>query len=68
MRLPAEIGTGVYTGIFGEVGDAWTTKRDLHRSITLMAAADTIIGPVFLAVARADRSNQRFYVAIGKTF
>jgi len=67
-RLPAEVGSGLYAGIFGEVGDAWTTKRDLHRSITLMAAADTIIGPVFLAVARADRSNQRFYVAIGKTF
>jgi NTE family protein len=67
-KLPAEVGSGLYAGIFGEVGDAWTDKRDLHRSITLMAAADTIIGPVFLAVARADRSNQRFYVAIGKTF
>jgi len=67
-KLPAEVGSGLYAGIFGEVGDAWETKRDLHRSITLMAAADTIIGPVFLAVARADRSNQRFYVAIGKSF
>ncbi len=67
-RLPAEVGSGLYAGIFGEAGDAWTAKRDLHRSITLMAAADTIIGPVFLAVAHADHSNQRFYVAIGKTF
>ncbi len=63
---------GTYTLIrrlpAGEVGEAWTAKRDLHSSITLMAAADTIIGPVFLAVAHADHSNQRFYVAIGKTF
>jgi hypothetical protein len=67
-KLPAEVGSGLYAGIFGEVGDAWTAKRDLHRSITLMVAADTIIGPVFHGAARAGRSNQRFYVAIGKTF
>jgi len=37
------------------------------RAWELMAAADTIIGPVFLALA-PYRSKQRFYVAIGKTF
>ena len=67
-RLSATIGGAFYAGVFGEVGDAWDVHRDLHQSITLITGADTLIGPVILAWARGDGSNQRFYVTIGKTF
>lgn len=66
--MPAAVGGGLYAGVLAEVGDAWATERDLHRSFTLIAGGDTIIGPVFVAFARADGSNQRFYFTIGKTF
>ncbi len=67
-RLPAAIGGGLYAGVIGEVGDAWETHRKLHRSITFITGADTIIGPILVAFARGDGSNQRFYVTMGKTF
>lgn len=67
-KLPATVGGGLYAGVIGEIGDAWDVRRDLHRSITLITGADTLIGPVLLAFARGDGSNQRFYVTIGKTF
>ncbi len=60
--------SGVYGGGFFELGDAWNDERNWHRSITAILGADTFIGPVFLAYARADGSHQRFYVTIGKTF
>jgi outer membrane translocation and assembly module TamA len=64
---------GVYAGFIGETGNAWAADEspsldDLHRSLTLIVGADTVIGPVFLGYARADGPNQRFYVTIGKTF
>ena len=67
-KLPAELGGGVYAGVVGEAGDAWDTSRELQHSITFITGADTVIGPVFLAWARADGGNQKFYVTIGKTF
>jgi len=66
--LPSQIGEGVYAGVFGEMGDAWSEHRDWHHSIMLITGADTVIGPVFLAYAQGDSSTQRFYVAIGKRF
>ena len=54
--------------MIGEAGDAWDGRSGLHRSLTLITGADTIVGPIFVAFARGDGSNQRFYVTIGKTF
>ena len=67
-QLPSELGAGFYAGAFYEVGDAWETERNLRRSVTLMTGADTIIGPILFAVARASGSNRRIYVTIGKAF
>lgn len=71
--LPLAVGGGVYAGGFAEIGNAWledesSTIDDVHSSLTLLLAADTIIGPVFLGYARADTSDTRFYLTIGKTF
>jgi hypothetical protein len=40
----------------------------VHRSLTLIGCADTILGPILLGYARAESGERRFYVTIGKTF
>jgi NTE family protein len=72
-NLPSTIGTGLYAGVALETGNAWlpgqqATLDDLHRSVTLLLAADTIVGPVMFAHARAETGDSRFYLTIGKTF
>ncbi|MFZ2490597.1 MAG: patatin-like phospholipase family protein [Thermoanaerobaculia bacterium] len=72
-NLPAEIGGGLYAGTFVEAGNAWsagapTSVDDLHASVTLLLGAETILGPILFGYARADTSDGRFYVTIGKSF
>jgi NTE family protein len=71
--LSAQVGSGLYGGIVGEMGNVWEKGGDIdlddmHRSLTLILAADTIVGPLLLGYGRADTSDERFYVTIGKTF
>src|SRR5437867_2447613 len=73
LDLSADIDTGLYSGIFAEAGNAWAagehaTVHNLHRSITVIVGADTILGPILLGYARAETGEDRFYFTIGKTF
>ena len=56
-----------------EVGNAWPagvrrSLNDLHRSVTGIVGAQTLIGPVFFGYGRAETGDDRFYLTIGKTF
>lgn len=71
--LQAELGRGVYAGVFLEAGNAWgadtdTSLDDLHGSLTLLIGADTVLGPLLFGYGRADIGGGRFYVTIGKSF
>ncbi|MGZ8795995.1 MAG: hypothetical protein ACXW2F_01525 [Thermoanaerobaculia bacterium] len=42
--------------------------NDLHRSVTAVIGAQTLIGPVLFGYGRAETGDDRFYLTIGKTF
>ena len=48
-------------------GEAATSKG-VHKSLSAILGADTVIGPIFVAYAFAGAAHSRLYVTIGKTF
>ncbi|HEX9160098.1 MAG TPA: patatin-like phospholipase family protein [Thermoanaerobaculia bacterium] len=71
--LSANFGEGVYVGALFEAGNAWLAGAparlsDIHRSVTAVAGAETIAGPIIVGYGRAETGHGRVYVTIGKTF
>jgi NTE family protein len=62
------LGTGIYAGASIETGQAWTsglTLSDLRLAGSLFLAADTSLGPLYVAFGLADRGFHSFYLALG---
>ena len=67
-KMNSLVGTGVYAGLSIETGQAWTTGltfSDLRLAGSAFLAADTSLGPLYLAVGLADRGFHSFYLALG---
>ena len=68
VRMNSFLGTGVYAGLSLETGNAWTTGltfSDLRVAGSAFLAADTALGPLYLAYGLADRGFHSFYLALG---
>jgi len=62
------LGTGVYAGLSLETGQAWAnglTFSDLRLAGSVFLAADTSLGPLYVAYGLADRGYHSFYLALG---
>lgn len=67
-RMNSLLGTGVYAGVSIETGNAWTsglTISDLRLAGSAFLAADTSLGPLYVAYGLADRGFHSFYLALG---
>lgn len=75
LTLPSVVGTGLYGGLMAEGGevvdDAAARRFDLHAmqySEGAYFAADTRLGPFYVAAARGNRNHYALYVALGVNF
>ena len=71
--LPPILGKGVYLGSWLEVGNFWESKDaasfdDLRYAGTLALGAETVIGPVYLAVGFAEGGRTQVSISIGPSF
>ena len=61
----------IVAGGWIETGDAWDPSRDetldLRSAVTAAVGAETLIGPVFIAVTRADGGRGRLVISIGRS-
>lgn len=67
-KMNSLLGTGVYAGISLETGQAWAsglTFSDLRLAGSAFLAADTSLGPLYVAYGLADRGYHSFYLALG---
>jgi NTE family protein len=72
-RSESLFGIPLYAGATLVAGDAWARRDDvdfasLRVGGSLYIAADTLIGPVFVAVGAADRGRSAVYLFIGRPF
>ena len=62
------LGTGVYAGLSLETGNAWIsglTFSSLRLAGSAFLAADTSLGPLYVAFGLADGGYHSFYLALG---
>ncbi|MCD4668640.1 MAG: patatin-like phospholipase family protein [Sulfurimonas sp.] len=67
------LGTSLYAGFSAEIGNTWGYKESvsydkMHKSGTIYLAADTILGPFYLAYGFADSKNHTAYLYLGEKF
>lgn len=71
-RSESLFGLPIYVGGTLVTGNTWSDRgvdlANLRVGANLYVAADTYIGPVFIAVGAADRGRSAFYVFVGKPF
>jgi len=71
--LPIGVGNGVYIGGSVEAGNLWAEAgeasfSDLIFSASAVVGADTIFGPVYLALGISDTGDDALYFYVGRTF
>ncbi len=67
------VGKGVYAGGWLEAGNFWPSRDDvrlddLRYAVTLALGAETVVGPVYLAVGLAEHGRRQIYLSIGPSF
>lgn len=72
-RLSPTLGDGIYLVGIGDVGNAWQLRDevswdDLTYGFGGGLAADTVLGPLFLAAGRAERDEMKYYFSVGYGF
>lgn len=63
----------LYAGFSIEAGDTWAkgekpSNNNIKKSATIFVAADTFLGPFYLAYAQTDTSEKSFYLYLGEKF
>jgi NTE family protein len=69
-KLPSLLGSGVYAGASLEAGNVWNdtgaiSASSLIWSGSLFAAADTILGPLYLGWGLAEGGRNTFFLSLG---
>ncbi len=71
--LPLGLGNGLYIGGSIEAGNLWAEQSDVDLSDlryagSLAIGADTIVGPVYLAMGISEDGDRALYFFIGRSF
>ena len=66
-------GGNLYAGLSAEVGNAWETRAqagldDLHTSLGAYLGLETFLGPLYLSLAKGDRSDYGLFLSLGHAF
>ncbi len=69
-KLPSLVGSGVYAGASLETGNVWQQSAEIDAasliwSGSLFAAADTILGPLYLGWGLAEGGRNTFFLSLG---
>jgi NTE family protein len=69
-KLPSLVGSGIFVGGTVETGNVWNRTKDIRPSSliwagSLYAAAETIVGPVYLGWGFAEEGRNTFYFSLG---
>ena len=72
-NLPSVVGKGIYLGGWLEIGNVWAARDqistdDLRYAATLVLGAQTVVGPVYLALGFAEQDRHSFYISVGPSF
>jgi NTE family protein len=67
------LNTPLYVGFSAEIGNTWDKGHNvsydiMKKSTTVYAAADTILGPFYLAYGFSEAGEQTFYLYLGEKF
>jgi NTE family protein len=67
------VGSGIFVGGTVETGNVWDRTKDIRPSGlvwagSLYAAAETIVGPVYLGWGFAEDGQHTFYLSLGLPF
>ncbi|MCU7930189.1 MAG: patatin-like phospholipase family protein [Candidatus Thiodiazotropha sp. (ex Codakia rugifera)] len=67
------LSTPIYLGGSIEIGNVWQSRSEISANNTLLAGSifivfDTLLGPLYLAYARAEDNHQSAYLFLGQTF
>lgn len=70
---PLLFGMPVYVGATLETGDVWSGPRtletaELRTGASLYVAADSFLGPIYLAYGRSDSDRSSLYLFLGRPF
>jgi len=70
---PLLFGTPLYVGATIEAGDVWSGERglqigQLRPGGSIYAAADTLLGPIYLAYGRSKGDRSSIYLFLGRPF
>ena len=72
-RVPPRRGDGIYLGCRLDTGNVWqqTSDIDWHNLMTafsVVIAADTIAGPIYIGYGREESGYERTYMSLGTQF
>jgi NTE family protein len=71
MRMPAQLGRGVYAVTRIDYGNVWVDEFDvgdmLYGGLVGMGA-DTSVGPILISYGQAEGGYDRFYFSLGTSF
>ncbi|MES9969637.1 MAG: patatin-like phospholipase family protein [Candidatus Thiodiazotropha sp.] len=72
-RVMPVLSTPVYLGGSIEAGNVWQSRGEISAGDTLLAGSifvvfDTLLGPLYVAYARAEGNHQSAYLFLGQTF
>jgi len=67
------LNTPFYIGFSLESGQTWNNNENIsintvHKSATIYAAADTFLGPLYLAFGQSDKGDSSAYLYLGEKF
>ena len=73
VDLPPSLGVAMYFGGWLEVGNVWQRRQDvdindLTYALTLAAALDTRVGPIYFGYGYAERGTGYFQLLVGPRF
>ncbi len=71
--LRPQLGSGVYAGLVGELGNVWShhssaALEDLRFSGAVFIGADTVFGPAYLGYGFAENGRDAWYLFVGRSF
>jgi NTE family protein len=72
-KFSPSMGEGLFFGTWVTTGNTWfyrqpVTLDNMKCSLTLSLAADTIVGPIYVAFSQATGGNRKLYLSIGRSF
>ena len=72
-RVPPGLGDGIYLGCRLDTGNVWQQTSDIDwdnllTAFSVVIAADTVAGPIYIGYGREESGYDRTYMSLGTQF